>query len=160
MVKIDETNKKILRILQEDSSITNQELASRIGLSPATSLERVRKLEQNGIIKKYVAILDEKKLDKHIRAYVSITMKDHSDKNITEFNSKIQDLPEVLECSRIAGEQDYLLKIVVDNIEDYENFLRTRLSTLPGIDKASSSIVLTSIVDRTDISLDNLSQDR
>jgi DNA-binding Lrp family transcriptional regulator len=152
-MKIDAINRKILDILQNDSSITNQELAGRIGLSPATSLERVKKLEQAGIIRKYVALLDEKKLDKHVKAYIFITMKEHSASGLTEFNKHITHLPEVLECCRLAGEKDYLLKVVVDNIEDFELFTRTRLTTIPGIDKTSSNIVLASIVDRTDIPL-------
>lgn len=152
-MKLDDTNRRILDILQNDCSITNQELSVRIGLSPATTLERVKKLEQAGIIKKYVALLDEKKLDKHVRAYIFITMKEHSAAGLAEFNKHIIHLPEVLECSRLAGEKDYLLKVVVDNIEDFELFTRTRLTTIPGIDKTSSNIVLASIVDRTDIPL-------
>jgi DNA-binding Lrp family transcriptional regulator len=153
MSRIDETNRKILDILQHDASMTNQELASRIGLSPASTLERVRKLEQSGMIKRYVALLDEKKLEKHIRAYIFVTMKEHCSTSIQRFNDEIQHLPEVLECCRLAGEKDYLLKVVVDNIEDFEIFTRTRLTTIPGIDKTSSSIVLASIVDRTDFPL-------
>ena len=153
MGKLDATNRTILSILQEDCSLTNQDLAVRIGLSPATTLERVKKLEQTGLIRKYVALLDAKRLDKHITAYVSITMKDHTDSSIQAFNRRILELPEVLECCRLAGEKDYLLKVIVDNIEDYEIFTRTRLSTLPGIDKTSSAIVLSSIVERTDFVL-------
>lgn len=153
MGKLDDVNLKILDLLQKDCSVTNQDLAARIGLSPATTLERVKKLEQSGVIKKYVALLDEKKLEKHVKVFVSITMKDHSDKSLQEFNKRILDFPEVLECCRLAGEKDYLLKVIVDNIEDYEIFTRTRLSTLPGIDKTSSAIVLSSIVERTDIAL-------
>jgi len=152
-MQLDDTNLKILRILQDDASLTNQELSTRIGLSPATTLERVKKLEQAGIIRKYAALVDEKKLNKHIKAYIFITMKEHSNQSLIEFNKRIKDLPEVLECCRLAGEKDYILKVVVDNIEDFELFTRTRLTTIPGIDKTSSSIVLASIVDRTDIPL-------
>jgi len=154
MAKLDDINRRILDTLQKDCSITNQELAGRQGLAPATTLERVKKLEQSGYIRKYVALLDEKKLERHIKAYVFITMKDHSDRSIQEFNRRIQELPEVMECCRLAGEKDYLLKVLVQNIEDYECFTRTRLSTIPGIDKTSSSIVLASIVDRTDFVID------
>jgi DNA-binding Lrp family transcriptional regulator len=152
-MQLDDTNLKILRILQDDASLTNQELSNRIGLSPATTLERVKKLEQAGIIRKYTALVDEKKLNKHIKAYIFITMKEHSNQSLIEFNKRIKDLPEVLECCRLAGEKDYILKVIVDNIEDFELFTRTRLTTIPGIDKTSSSIVLASIVDRTDIPL-------
>ena len=151
---MDRTNIEILKILQGDSSITNAELASRLGLSPATTLERVRKLEQQGIIKGYVAILNEKQLGKQITAYIFITMKDHSDASITQFNQLIGKLPEVLECSRLAGEKDYLVKVLTDDIDAYERFTRTSLSTIPGIDKTSTSIVLSTVVQRTGIPLD------
>lgn len=153
MGKLDEANIRILDILQKDGSITNQELAAKVGLSPASTLERVKKLEQTGVIKKYVALLDEKKLDKHVKVYVSITMKEHNDRSLQEFNRRIQEFPEVLECHRLAGEKDYLLKVIVDNIEDYEVFTRTRLSTVPCIDKTSSAIVLSTILERTDVML-------
>lgn len=153
MGKLDEANLRILDILQKDGSITNQELAAKVGLSPASTLERVKKLEQTGVIRKYVALLDEKKLDKHVKVYVSITMKEHNDRSLQEFNARIKEFPEVLECHRLAGEKDYLLKVIVDNIEDYEVFTRTRLSTVPGIDKTSSAIVLSTILERTDVML-------
>lgn len=154
MGNLDQTNTEILKLLQTDSSITNAELASRLGLSPATTLERVRKLEQQGIIKQYVAILDEKQLGKQIKAYIFITMKDHTDASITRFNSLIGQFPEVLECSRLAGEKDYLIKVLADDIDAYERFTRTRLSTIPGIDKTSTSIVLSTVVQRTGIPLE------
>lgn len=154
MANLDRTNIEILKLLQEDSSITNAELAARLGLSPATTLERVRKLEQQGIIKQYVAILDEKQLDKQIKAYIFITMKDHTDASITRFNTLIGELPEVLECSRLAGEKDYLIKVLTDDIDAYERFTRTRLATIPGIDKTSTSIVLSTVVQRTGIPLE------
>lgn len=153
MPKLDETNKNILRILQDDCSITNQDLAAKVGLAPATVLERVKKLEQSGIIKRYVALLDAKKLEKRIKAYISITMKDHSESGIQAFAGKIREFPEVLECCRIAGDKDFILKVVADNIDAFEVFTRTKLSTLPGIDKTNSSIVLASIVDRTCLAL-------
>ena len=154
MAKLDLINKKILRILQKNCSISNQELAQHIGLSPASTLERVRKLEQSGIIRGYVALVDEKRIEKHIRAYIFITMKEHSAQSMEEFNKRISTLPEVLECSRLAGEKDYLLKVICDNIEDFEEFTRVRLTTIPGIDKTSSTIVLSTLVDTTALPLD------
>lgn len=155
MAKLDPINRKILNILQEDSSITNQELASRIGLAPASTLERVKKLENAGIIRSYVALVDEKKADKHIKAYIFVTMKEHSSGVMDSFNERIASLPEVMECCRLAGEKDYLLKVICDNIEDFELFTRERLTTIPGIDKTSSTIVLSTIVAKTALPLDS-----
>ena len=154
MQKLDDINRRILCYLQEDSSITNQELASRIGLAPASTLERVRKLEKNGFIRRYVALVDEKKAGKRLKAYIFITMKEHSADSMRVFSERIHELPEVMECSRLAGEKDYLIKVIVDDIDAFEEFTRQRLTTIPGIDKTSSTVVLSSIVDRTAVPLD------
>jgi Lrp/AsnC family leucine-responsive transcriptional regulator len=153
MARLDGINRRILELLQADSSITNQDLASRIGLAPATTLERVKKLEAAGVIRQYVALVDEKKVEKHIKAFIFVTMKEHSSQVMTTFNSRINSLPEVMECHRLAGEKDYLLKVICDNIEDFEEFTRERLTTIPGIDKTSSTIVLSTIVEKTSVPL-------
>ena len=153
MIKLDETNQAILRILQKDSSLTNQQLAAQIGLSPAATLERVKRMEQTGIIRQYAALLDPKKLEMRIKAFILVTMKDHTEQGIQAFSDRVREFPEVMECCRLAGERDYILKVVSDNMDTFEEFTRTKLSTLPGIDKTSSSIVLASIVDRTDLPL-------
>ena len=153
MMKLDETNRAILNTLQKDSSITNQQLAAHIGLSPAATLERVKRLEQTGIIRQYAALLDPKKLEMRIKAFILVTMKDHTEQGIQAFSDRVKEFPEVMECCRLAGERDYILKVVCDNMDTFEEFTRTKLSTLPGIDKTSSSIVLASIVDRTDLPL-------
>jgi Lrp/AsnC family leucine-responsive transcriptional regulator len=100
MARLDGINRRILELLQADSSITNQDLASRIGLAPATTLERVKKLEAAGVIRQYVALVDEKKVEKHIKAFIFVTMKEHSSQVMTTFNSRINSLPEVMECHR------------------------------------------------------------
>ncbi len=153
MARLDEINRKILEILQSDSSITNQQLAAAIGLSPASTLERVKKLEAAGVIRRYVAIIDEKAVEKHIKAFIFITMKEHSSDVMKNFNNGIASLPEVMEAHRLAGEKDYLLKVICENIEDFEVFTRERLTTIPGIDKTSSTIVLSTIAEKTAVSL-------
>lgn len=148
---MDEMNRSIIRILQNDSSITNQQLAETIGLSPASTLERVRKLERNGVIRGYTALVDRRKLGKHIKAYIFITMREHNAELMNRFNKAVADLPEVMECDRLAGEKDYLLKVICDNIEDFEVFTRERLTTIPGIDRTSSTIVLSTLVERSGV---------
>ncbi|AHC14378.1 Lrp/AsnC family transcriptional regulator [Salinispira pacifica] len=148
---MDEINRKIVNLLQQDSSITNQQLAEAIGLSPASSLERVRKLERSGVIRGYTALMDRRKLGKHIKAYIFITMRQHNAQLMNRFNQAVADLPEVMECDRLAGEKDYLMKVVCDNIEDFEAFTRERLTTIPGIDRTSSTIVLSTLVERSGV---------
>ncbi len=151
MKGLDDINKRILNILQDNGSITNSELSGQIGLAPATTLERVRKLEKNGIIKKYVALVDAEKVDKPITALVEITMRDHSAEAIKMFNQKIAVMPEVLECYHVAGEKDYILKVVTADIKSYKIFATEKLAGIPKIGKVSTMFVLSSIKYQTSI---------
>lgn len=148
---MDEINRKIINLLQKDSGVTNQQLAETIGLSPASTLERVRKLERSGVIRGYTALVDRRKLGKHIKAYIFITMREHNGELMNRFNQAVAGLPEVMECDRLAGEKDYLIKVICDNIEDFEVFTRERLTTIPGIDRTSSTIVLSTLVERSGV---------
>lgn len=123
MIKLDKINRRILSILQKNSSITNSELAKTIGLAPATTLERVKKLEVSGVIKGYVALVDQKKIGKPITAFVEISMANHSATAI----------PEVLECHHVAGDKDFLLKVVTEDIETYREFALDTIKDSTGI---------------------------
>lgn len=151
MKKLDKTNKKILQLLQENSAITNTELSNKIGLAPTSTLERVRKLEKNGIIKKYVALVDEKKVGIGIVVFVQVVMAEHNTESLQKFVSKIEKLPEVLECYRLAGEKDYLLKVVTEDIQSYDIFSKEKLGKIPGIARMSSYFVLSPVKQMTDI---------
>jgi len=153
-MKLDAINKRILDILQEQGAITNAELASQIGLAPASVFERVRKLEAGGIIRKYVALVDREKIGKGITAFVFLTVSDYSAKAIQKLSAEIGELPEVLECYRLGGEQDYLLKVVTDDIPSYDRFICDKLSTLSALGKFSSMFVLSTIKEQTKISLE------
>ena len=107
-IKLDSTDKKILEILQENGRITNAQLANQVGLSPPPMLERVKKLEKLGIIKKYVALLDPSKVNKSTMVIVSLSLARHRIKSLDQVNREILNFPEVLECYHIAGEEDYL----------------------------------------------------
>ncbi|MDX9801482.1 MAG: Lrp/AsnC family transcriptional regulator [Spirochaetia bacterium] len=155
MSKIDETNKQILNILQEDGAITNAELAKRIGLAPASTLERVKKLERTGIIKKYVALVDSEKIGKGIIAFVEISLNDHSAETIKQFNHDIIKIPEVLECYHISGDKDYLLKVATDSIKNYEVVALEKLAVIPHVGKISTLFVLSTIKSETSIYLNN-----
>ena len=151
MKALDKINRHVLNILQENSSITNAELAYQIGLAPASTLERVKKLEKNGIIKRYVALVNEKKIGKGTVVFAIINMKEHSVETIKKFNEFVQGLPEVLECHRLAGDKDYILKIVTEDIQSYEAFSIEKLSKTPGIARVITSFVLSSPKDHTKI---------
>jgi len=148
---LDSINQKILEILQDNSSITNAELANKIGLAPASTLERVRKLEKCGVIKKYVALIDAEKVGKGTVVFVLINMAEHSVESIKRFKSQVQKLPEVLECHRLAGEKDYILKIVTDDIKSYEIFSMEKLARITGIARMGTYFVLSSPKQQTKI---------
>jgi Lrp/AsnC family leucine-responsive transcriptional regulator len=142
---IDDVDKNILVILQENGKITNVQLAAKVGLSPPAVLERVKKLEERGIIEKYVAILNEKSVGKRSIAYVSVSLSMHQLETIENFRKKILECPDVLECYHIAGEDDYLLKIANEDIDSYEQFLLHTLTKIPGINKIKTTFVLSTI---------------
>lgn len=155
MKLLDKTNRKILNILQEDCSITNAELSSKVGLAPATTLERVKKLEKNGIINKYVALIDGEKVDRGITVFVQISMLDHTVESIKNFNLAINKLDEIMECYRLAGEKDYLLKVVAKDIKSYETFATEKLAEVPGISRISTTFVLSTVKRITNIKVDS-----
>jgi len=140
--KMDNTDKKILEILQGNGRITNAELAKKIGLSPPTVLERVRKLEESGIIEKYIALINPQAVGRGTTAFVAVSLSRHEEKTIASFHQAILGMPEVLECYHITGEDDYLLKVCFQDIPAYRNFLMEKLTKVPGIAKIKTSFVL------------------
>ncbi|MBN2618299.1 MAG: Lrp/AsnC family transcriptional regulator [Spirochaetales bacterium] len=153
MENLDKINRKILNILQDDCSITNNELAKRVGLAPATTLERVRKLESRGILSKYVAQINPKTVDKDTVAFVELSLSKHTTENVDSFNKTIATLEEVEDCYRISGDRDYLLKVRVKDIKDFDRFSFEQLSKLPGVERCSTKFVLKTIVSKTKITL-------
>lgn len=153
-MKIDQTDKKILDILQDDARITNLELAARIGISPPATLERVKRLEKNGVIKKYVALVDPAKVSKGTFALVSVALMIHQIPSIDSFTKQINKLEEVLECYHITGSDDFMLKIAVENIEKYELFILQKLTKIKGVSKVTTNIVLSTVKFNTKIHID------
>jgi Lrp/AsnC family leucine-responsive transcriptional regulator len=153
-MKLDNTDKKILDILQNDARITNLELANRIGISPPATLERVKRLEKNGVIKKYVALVDPAKVSKGTFALVSVALMIHQIPSIDSFTKQINKLDEVLECYHITGPDDFMLKIAVENIEQYEKFILNKLTRIKGVSKVTTNIVLSTVKFNTKIHID------
>ncbi len=153
MNRIDDVNKRILDLLQENSSITNAELAERLNLSPTTVFDRVKKMEKKGIISKKVVLLNPAKVGKETIAFISISMSGHSAKSIKSFRTSIGNLPEVLECYHISGADDFILKVIVENMQCYEEFLLHKLIALENIGKIRTSFVMSTVKYQTKIPL-------
>lgn len=151
---LDPYDKRILEILQQEGRISNQELADRIGLSPSPCLRRVRALEESGLIAGYRAMLDAKKLRLNLIAFLSISMDRHTPERFANFDAQVAAMPEVLECSLITGrDADYQLKVVVRDMDAYQDLLLNRLTRIDGVSGVHSSFVLRQIVERTALPL-------
>lgn len=151
MKKLDAINRKIINLLQENSSVTNAELAEKLKLPATTVFDRVKKLEQRGIITRKVAIVNPEKVGKETIAIVSLSLTGHSAKNVQKFWKAIKDIPEVLECYHISGESDFILKVIADNIREYETFLLEKLTAIENIGKIKTSFVMSTIKYQTKI---------
>ncbi len=141
-IKLDKIDKKILELLQIDSNITNSQLAKEIGLSPAPTLERVKKLEQSNILKSYHAKLNTKELGLGVTIFVNITLSSHKVGQLESFVKKITALPEVLGVYNVTGQGDFLVKIIIEDIEKYHTLIVQKLSQIEEIGNMSSMIVL------------------
>ena len=153
-MNLDETDKKILNILQEDARITNVQLASKIGISPPAMLERVKRLEKSGIIKKYVALIEPQKVGKDTIAFVAVSLSHHQVSSIDVFIKAINKFDEVLECHHVTGENDFLLKIAVNNIQEYEKFILEKFTRIKGVNKINTSFILSTFKYKTKLKLD------
>ena len=150
---IDDYDKNILNILQQNARITNAELARRVNLSPPATLSRVRKLEENGFIQRYSTILNRQKAGYDMLCFVSVSLQLHEINQVTGFHEAIQGMPEVLECHHVTGNYDYLLKLVVQHTDDLEDFLINRLTPIPGVARIHTSLVLKETKNSTAIPL-------
>ena len=142
MKPLDRIDRKILMALLEDSRISNSQLADRVGLSPSPCWQRVRRLESEGYIKGYTAILDQSLLGAGETVIIEVTLDRHDDETLENFGRVMADLPEVLEVYLTTGAYDYLLKVAVSGTAGYEEFLRKKLYKVPGIRQSRSSFTL------------------
>jgi DNA-binding Lrp family transcriptional regulator len=130
---VDAKDHQIIRLLQEHGRLTNQELADRVNLSPSPCLRRVRRLEEVGIIAGYAAIIDQKRCGLEITAFLRVRLQRHGDEEIRIFEGRVAALDEVLDCFLMTGDADYLLRVVVPDLESYERFVRRKMHAIPGI---------------------------
>lgn len=149
-MEIDSYDRAILRRLQRDGRISNQDLAEAVSLSPSPCLRRVRRLEESGIIESYAARLNARKLGLKQMALLHISMDRHTPERFERFEAAVAELPEVLECHLITGQQaDYLLKVVVEDMDAYQLFLLNKITRIEGVAGVHSSFVLKSPVNST-----------
>lgn len=127
---LDKTDLKILKILQENGRITNLQLSSEIGLSPAPTLERVRKLENSGYIKSYHALVDEELLGLGIKTFIQVQLDFHKNNTIQVFLDEVQAIKEITECHHVTGQCDFLLKVYVKDIKAYERLIMDKISKI------------------------------
>jgi Lrp/AsnC family leucine-responsive transcriptional regulator len=146
---MDAIDRKIVRTLQQDGRISNQDLAGRVGLSPSPCLRRVRTLEKAGVVAGYTAVIDQERYGLPVNVFVSISLESQRDEALAAFEGAVQRLDAVMECYLMTGTRDYLLRVVCDGLKSYERFTREHLAKLPGIRSIESSFALSQVKKRT-----------
>ncbi|KTC90519.1 Lrp/AsnC family transcriptional regulator [Fluoribacter dumoffii] len=154
---MDRTDKKILDLLQSNCQINNQELAEMVALSPSPCLRRVKLLEDNGYIRKKVALLEPEKLGLKLSVIVLVGLNSHQPAVMHQFEEAVRFLPEVVQCYLITGQSaDYVLKVIVPDLNAYQSFLLDKLTRINGVTSVQSSFILRTICDTTMLPLDHL----
>jgi len=143
--QLDAIDKRIIQLLQQDAKMKMKEIAEALHMTTTPIFERIKRLEQQEFIKGYTAVVDKKKVGFGLMAFCSVSLEKHHEDNIEKFVAEINALPEVLECYHIAGMFDYLLKIIVKDMNDYQHFLTRKLAKVKNIGKVQSSFVMTEI---------------
>lgn len=148
-MQLDRHEKVILEILQENADISTAELAERVGLSQSPCWRRVAALEQAGVIRKRVALVDRRKVGLSAQVFAQVKLSAHGRAHLADFEAAIADIPEVIECHVLMGTVDFLLRIVAANVEAYEKLFFEKLSRLPGVQEINSAIALSEIKSTT-----------
>jgi len=152
-MELDTTDWKILRLLQSDARISNVELARQVGLSPSPCLNRVRTLEESGYISRYVSLLDPLRVGLKVSVFIQVTLEKQIKPALETFERAIRDRPEVMECYLMTGDADYLLRVVVPDLQAVEHFILNFLSRVPGVGNIRSSFALKQVKYQTALPL-------
>jgi Lrp/AsnC family transcriptional regulator, leucine-responsive regulatory protein len=150
---IDPTDKRILAILQQDGRRRNTELADAINMTPAPCLRRVKELEESGVIRKYVALLQPRLVGLNLTALIEVKLISQTQPRLESFERAVSKLPDVLECFLVTGDWDYVLKVVVRDLDEYQKFLVTQLTSLRDVQNLKSTIVMKSVKQTTALRL-------
>lgn len=152
-MKVDQIDRRILNVLQRSGRISNADLADEVNLSASACHRRVQRLEKDGFIKNYVALLDPRKLEVPTTVFVEITLSAQADEVLENFEKAVARIPDVLECHLMAGTADYILKVVTENTEDFARIHRQYLTRLPGVAQMQSSFALRTVFKTTALPL-------
>lgn len=152
-MKLDKTDIKILQQLQQDSKITNKELSGKLDLSVTAVYERIKRLERNKVVSRYVALLNPEKVEKSFTVLCQIKLLQHTKAYMMKFEAEVARLPEVLECYHVSGEYDYNLKVMVKDMEAYREFMVTKLTTLEHIGSTQSTFIISCVKSSTALPL-------
>ena len=152
-MQLDETDRRILELLQKDGRISNQDLADRIGLSPSPCLRRTRVLESSGVVLKYVALLDAGAVGRGLQAIVQVRLNHQTSATVDRFEKDILKYPQVLECDLIAGDWDYILRVAVRDLEELREFCVSSLAKMPGVVNIKSNISMKQVKYSTALAL-------
>ena len=152
-MQLDTVDLRILAELQQDGSLTNVELARRVHLSPSPCLMRVKALETSGVIERYVALANPKALGLGVNVFISISLKEQTKDSLAEFERRIAEHEQVMECYLMTGDSDYLIRVAVRDIGELERFILEQLTPIPGIEKIRSSFALKQVRYKTALPL-------
>jgi DNA-binding Lrp family transcriptional regulator len=152
-MSLDRYDRAILEALQKDGRMSNVQLATDVNLSESACLRRVRALEESGMIDRYVALVDQARAGLSGDVLVHIALQREEDRELTAFEDAVQDIPEVMECYLMTGEFDYLLRVVVSDMADFERLHREALTRLPGVARVNSSVAIRTVLKKTELPL-------
>ena len=159
-IELDRTDYKILHYLQNSGRISNSDLADAVGLSPSPCLRRVKALENAGIVKQYVALVDAKAVGLPISVFVNVSLHSQERLSLVEFETKVAEYEEVLECYLMTGNFDYTLRVVAPDLDSYQRFLADKLTRIDGVANIQSSLTLKQVVYRTELPLWGVMKDQ
>ncbi len=159
MKPLDTFDLKILHELQQNAELSMQELGDRVGLSHTPCWRRVKRLENDGVIRKRVTLLDANSLHLAVNVFVHVTLRNHQENGLTLFEESVRDIPEIVECYTVSGDRDFLLRVVVADVSSYEQLLKHSLINLPGVDNLSSTFALRQVKYTTEYPLSAMSSE-
>ncbi len=143
MIDIDPVDLKILKLLTKDGMMTNRQIAVELNLTTTPIHERIKRLRRDGFIEKYTIELNRKKLNKNLIVFCNVSLKEHAQQFLTQFERDVQTVPEVVECYCVSGGSDFLLKVIVSDMEEYKDFILNKLAAISNIGSAQSHFVIT-----------------
>jgi DNA-binding Lrp family transcriptional regulator len=146
---LDMVDRAILRLLQEDASRTTKEVAAQLDLTTTPVFERIKRLEREGYVRRYTALLDRRKVGLQLLVFCDVSLKEHNRDYLLNFEKAVVELPEVLECHHVTGEYDYMLKIAVRDMDGYQAFIKEKLAVLENIGRVQSHFVMTEVKNST-----------